>query len=246
MSVGFRLKKNCEELPMPYSGKLNLMVGGHQVDEVEYVWEDMFSPRRRGKVGWGMAVELPAVIELVRLAADGGIPAGKVVAALENAARVVQAKYEGELTAEEQAQGWGADCSAEGCGVCEAAEAKFQEISARTLVERERLKDPVTYPYTAGKHTLHSSSCAQAVKSIGTGDKPFWSTGSEEDDWQRNLRDFAHEQITNSDWATHMVMLTCDDAVKWVEERTGSRGGTRYKLCKICRPQAPGSSRTAD
>ncbi|MER5519895.1 hypothetical protein, partial [Streptomyces sp. NPDC002763] len=56
---------------------------------------------------------------------------------------------------------------------------------------------------------------------------------------RRNLRQFAHKGMLNSGWATHMVMLTAEEAVQWIDNHTGPRGGAQYKFCKICQPQAP-------
>ena len=38
---------------MPYSGRVHVTIGDHRLEDVEYVWEDMYSPTRRGQTGWG-------------------------------------------------------------------------------------------------------------------------------------------------------------------------------------------------
>jgi hypothetical protein len=154
---------------MPYSGSVNVAIGDHRLEDVEYVWEDMYSPKRRGKAGWGMGIELPAVIDTVRLAADGEITAGDLVRHLEALAEKIRAEYDEPLSPEDEGDNdaWGADCPAAGCEVCDAAREEFDAIAAKTLVQRNRLQDPATYPYSAGKHTLHSSACRQTRESIG-------------------------------------------------------------------------------
>ncbi|MEU9263600.1 hypothetical protein AB0D68_34985 [Streptomyces sp. NPDC048212] len=215
---------------MPYSGSVNVTIGDQRLEDVEYIWEDMYNPARRGKVGWGMGIELPAVIDMVRLAADGVVTAGQLVKHLEALAENVRAEYD-----EDDAVTWGADCPAVGCKVCDAAKEEFAAIAATTLTHRKRLQDPATYPYAGGKHTLHSSVCRETKERVGKIPGP-------DDPWNndaRNLRQFAHEGLLNSSWATHMVMLTPQEALQWIYDRTGPRGGSQYKLCKVCRPQAP-------
>lgn len=224
---------------MPYSGSVNVTIGDHRLEDVEYVWEDMYSPKRRGKTGWGMGIELPAVIDMVRLAADDVITAGDLVRHLEALAEKIRAEYDEPLSeGEGDNDAWGADCPAAGCKVCDAAREEFDAIAAKTLVQRKRLQDPATYPYAGGKHTLHSSACRQTQESIGEipGPNHWWNSA---DHMARNLREFAHKGMLNSGWATHMVMLTPQEALQWINSRTGPRGGAQYKLCKICRPQVP-------
>lgn len=87
---------------MPYSGSVNVAIGDHRLEDVEYVWEDMYSPKRRGKAGWGMGIELPAVIDMVRLAADGEITAGDVVRHLEALAEKVRGRVRRTVVAGRQ------------------------------------------------------------------------------------------------------------------------------------------------
>ncbi|WP_405692642.1 hypothetical protein [Streptomyces sp. NBC_00057] len=219
---------------MPYSGRVNVTIGDHRLEDIEYLWEDMYSPKRRGQAGWGMGIELPAVIDMVRLAADGKVTASDLVRHLEALAEKIRAEYE-PLSPDDDV--WGAACPAADCEVCNAAREEFDAIAAKTLVQRKRLQDPGTYPYAAGKHTLHSSACRQTRESIGEIPGPDdWWNGA--DSMARNLREFAHKGLLNSGWATHMVMLTAEEALQWISSHTGPHGGTQYKLCKICQPQA--------
>lgn len=215
---------------MPYSERINVTVGETRLEDVEYYWEVMYSPVRRGKVGWGMAIEVPAILEMIRLVDEGKTSAGQLVKLLERVAEKVR------ITHEEIGEGetpWGADCPSEGCALCEGAKEEFAAIAERTRVERQRFQDPETYPYARGKHTLHSATCSEAERGIGS-DDPRW----DKDD-ARELRSFAHDRELSSSWATFMTMLTAEDAVRWIATRTGPRGGAQYKLCKICRPSIP-------
>ncbi|WP_097865741.1 hypothetical protein [Streptomyces sp. rh34] len=215
---------------MPYSGRINVTIGETQLKEVEYFGEAIYSPVRRGKTGWGMAIEVPAVIEMIRLVDEGKTSADRLVRLLESVAENIRTDY-GED--EEGETPWGADCPSEGCTVCDGAKEEFAALAARTHVERQRFQDPDNYPYVRGKHTLHRAACSEAQRGIGSR-SPDWTRNEAQD-----LRSFAHEHVTNSGWATHMTMLTPEDVAQWIATRTGPRGGAQYKLCKICRPSIP-------
>jgi len=124
---------------------------------------------------------------------------------------------------------------APGCQVCAEAREEFAAIRAASLVQRRRLEEPDRYPYAAGKHTLHRSACRQIEQQVGgvEGDDSSWPHGA--------LTSFAHDGTLSSGWATHMRVMDPDEAATWVKERTGPRGGTRYRLCGICAPVPPES-----
>lgn len=214
---------------MSYSERINITFGETRLEGVEYSWEEMYSPLRRGKVGWGMAIEVPAVLEMIRLVDEGKASAGQLVKLLERAAEKVRVDHEER----EGETPWGADCPSEGCILCEGAKEEFAAIVEQTRVERLRFQDPTTYPYARGKHTLHRAACSEAERGIGS-DDPRWPRDDVQD-----LRSFAHERELSSSWATFMTMLTAEDAAGWIATRTGPRGGAQYKLCKICRPSIP-------
>lgn len=120
-----------------------------------------------------------------------------------------------------------------GCRVCAEASERFAALRAASLVQRRRFDEPDRYSYAAGKHTLHRSSCRQIAQRVG---------GVEGDDspcLHGALTRFAHDGALSSGWATHMRMMEPGEAAAWVKERTGPRGGTRYRLCGICAPVLP-------
>lgn len=122
---------------------------------------------------------------------------------------------------------------APGCAVCAGAREEFAAVRAASLVQRRRFDEPDRYPYAAGKHTLHRTTCWQIEQ---------WVGGVEEDDspWLHGaLTRFAHDGTRNSGWATHLRVMEAGEAATWVKERIGPRGGTRYRLCGICAPALP-------
>ncbi|EFE65036.1 predicted protein [Streptomyces viridosporus ATCC 14672] len=122
---------------------------------------------------------------------------------------------------------------ASGCQVCAEASERFAAVRAASLVQRRRLDEPDRYPYAAGKHTLHRSSCRQIQQRVGT-------VGDDDSMRMRGaLTRFAHDGAFGSGWATHMRMMEPGEAAAWVKERTGPRGGTHYRLCGICTPVLP-------
>ncbi|MEV5729745.1 hypothetical protein AB0N50_28730 [Streptomyces pharetrae] len=124
---------------------------------------------------------------------------------------------------------------APGCQVCAEAREEFAAIRAASLMQRRRFHEPDRYPYAAGKHTLHRSACRQIEQRVGgvEGDGSPQLHGA--------LTRFAHDGALSSGWATHMRVMEPAEAATWVKERTGPRGGTRYRLCGICAPVPPES-----
>ncbi|WP_225636742.1 hypothetical protein [Streptomyces solaniscabiei] len=114
---------------------------------------------------------------------------------------------------------------------CTEARGRFDTLRAESLEQRRRFDEPSQYPYAAGKHTLHRTACREvSVGSVERGNS-HWLHGA--------LTRFAHEGCTNTGWATHMRVMTPHEAVAWVAERIGPRGGLRYRLCRICTPELP-------
>jgi hypothetical protein len=124
---------------------------------------------------------------------------------------------------------------APGCAVCAEASERFDALRATSLVQRRRFDEPDRYPYAAGKHTLHRTTCRQIEQSVGgiEGDHSPWLHGA--------LTAFAHNGTSNSGWATHLRVMEPGEAATWVKERIGPRGGTHYRLCGICAPDLPGT-----
>jgi hypothetical protein len=87
-------------------------------------------------------IELPAVIDMVRLAADDVITAGDLVRHLEALAEMVRAEYDGPDSPEDEGDNdaWGADCPATDCKVCDAAREDSTRSRPRPSCRKERLQ----------------------------------------------------------------------------------------------------------
>jgi hypothetical protein len=226
---------------MPYSGSFNTTIGGRRLEAVKYNWQDLYSEKRRGQVGWGVAIELPAVLDMIRLVADGTTTADDLVKHLETIAEKLRTEFDALDRSgddEDEPVAWGADCPASGCALCDGAREEYEATKAQLLVQQTRLQDPITYPYAAGEHTLHRSTCRTAQDSIG---KPLglndWRNSPERQ--TQDLREFAHHGYRNNGWAAQMVALNPAETTHWISNRVGPRGGAQYKLCKVCHPELP-------
>ncbi|MGW2181574.1 hypothetical protein ACWCXX_26435 [Streptomyces sp. NPDC001732] len=126
-------------------------------------------------------------------------------------------------------------CAA-GCQVCAGAEEQFNTIRASSIEQRHRFDEPDRYPYAAGKHTLHRTTCRMVERSVG-------QVGSDDSTRMRGaLTTLAHEGTTDTGWATHMRVMEPGEAAVWAAERIGPRGGIRYRLCRICTPTPPAAN----
>lgn len=56
---------------MPVNGRARLAWGDQRVEDIMFTWDMHHSEARRGQVGWGIAIEFAAVVEMVKVAADG-------------------------------------------------------------------------------------------------------------------------------------------------------------------------------
>ncbi len=120
------------------------------------------------------------------------------------------------------------------CPVCEDSRADFDLIRAASVEQRRRFDDRAVHPFAAGKRTLHRSSCRHVEQSVGG-----VATEEHSDLLNEDLPWFAHRGSANSGWAAGMLVMTDAEAVAWVRERVGPRGGAKYQLCRICQPSLP-------
>lgn len=220
---------------MPIDGSVNLPIGSERVENVKFSWGWHYNPERRGQVGWGIAVELPAVIEMVQLVAQQNVSAEELHGQLLRLAEAIRVQYDKPMPGMDDepvsTAPWGSDCPV-GCTVCADAKPALEAFRAEAAAQRGRLAAPGEYPYAAGKRTLHRSTCQEA-QSAGSLPLGGWDPVEDERRW---LRDFAHHGLTGS---SNMQVLTAPEAAAWVRERVGPRGGTQYRLCKVCAPAVP-------
>lgn len=127
-----------------------------------------------------------------------------------------------------------------GCPVCADARAEFDAIAAESFVHKVRLSDPEHYPYAAGRHTLHLSSCPKVARFVGRVEpigSPFCLAG---------LASFAHYGVFSTAWAAGMQVMTADEAAEWVRGHGDPHESAGYKACTHCLPPVPGPEGNAD
>ena len=77
---------------MPVNDYSPLTLGGKAVNAA-YTWGVLATEARRGQVGWGISIELPAVIEVINSVAEGHATAVEARQALEQLAEHARDKY---------------------------------------------------------------------------------------------------------------------------------------------------------
>ncbi|MGW2110925.1 hypothetical protein [Streptomyces sp. NPDC001948] len=126
------------------------------------------------------------------------------------------------------------------CTQCSDARPELEKIRDFSLTQRERFADRTLHPYVAGKTSLHRSSCT-TVEDLAKQGRPLpWDerTESEADVFERELLGFAHAGSLSA-YRPNFTVMTAQEAAGWVRARTGPRGGSRFRLCKVCTPGLP-------
>jgi hypothetical protein len=212
---------------MPVSARGDLEADGHRILDIHWTWGMDFPPERRWTDGWGIAIEVPAVIELLDLVSQGRIDPSSARQALADFAAQLDAAYDpehGNAEAQKYARCFG------DCDVCQAAEPGYRRIAAETQARIAKALDTENYPYIINGSTAHLATCSHAAPHRWQAQAPS------EQDFRRRLQMYAHRegiveyQGEPVDW---------DGLVRWTQANVGPKGGIRYKACKVCRPHLP-------
>ncbi|MFJ6493478.1 hypothetical protein [Streptomyces californicus] len=126
------------------------------------------------------------------------------------------------------------------CARCAEARPELEKIRDHALAQRDRFADQTLHPYVAGKTSLHWSSCPTVEDLAHQGRPLSWDgkTESAADVFERQLLGFAHAQVLSA-YRPNFTVMTDQEAAGWVRARTGPRGGSRFRLCKVCTPALP-------
>ncbi|WP_067904515.1 hypothetical protein [Nocardia vaccinii] len=190
-----------------------------------------FGPERRHIDGWGVFVELPAVVELLDLVAAGERDLGDVRAAL---ARVAAGMERTELESAETEGGRTLTSETLRCfGDCPRCLANYDTIRAHWAEAARRLArplDPQLYPVAVTSSAVHRVTCREVVR---THDSRWYDN---DDVIPFEVKQYTHEGALGE--LPH-APLTADEYDRWRAERTGPHGGLKYRLCKICDPEVP-------
>ncbi|MFF8775102.1 hypothetical protein [Kitasatospora sp. NPDC015120] len=138
----------------------------------------------------------------------------------------------------------GRECLGEGCPVCMQGRKGLDRFFDDVDECHRRYGQPGLYPFAAGRHTLHRTPCssdAHEMYGAGTDAGHHRPVGSR---YESCLQTYSHlpELDRDDHFATHypypaLLAMTREEALSWMKERTGPKGGKSYKLCRVCVPE---------
>jgi hypothetical protein len=128
------------------------------------------------------------------------------------------------------------------CAQCADARPELERIRDFSLIQRRRIADQSTYPYVRGSTALHRSCCS-VVERISRYGQPLWGDPSvpeqaEAEVFEGELPQFAHARMLSA-YGQNFTVMTTQETAEWIHSHTGPRGGTKFRLCKICTPDVP-------
>ncbi|RNG26223.1 hypothetical protein EEJ42_15580 [Streptomyces botrytidirepellens] len=201
---------------------------------------ELFAQERRRTIreGWGYTVELPAVLELLdgihhgrTNARDAQSVLLKAAHLLYNPLRCFEAEDPDELRTVCRQNG--------GCALCEERRSWFDALLDDSDARWNRLQEPESYPFTAGRNGLHETTCSVVKREI-----PSSYARPTGDAYTSALHAFSHtvdphssqDDFEGSGDYPRFEAMTSQQARKWITDRTGPKGGRHYKLCHLCAP----------
>lgn len=212
---------------MPVSDRDDLRVGDHRIRSVRWTWGMDFPPERRWTDGWGLTVELPAVLELLDLISDGSADADTARRALAEQAAALGTEHDpnyGDEAAQKFARCFG------DCDICQAAEAGFRRDRSEAEERASKARDHESYPYLIRGRTAHLSTCHHVAP------QRHHVEPLQDREFRQQLRWHAHGK-GNSLYPGEPV--DWNRLLRWAEANTGPHGGKHYRACKDCKPPLP-------
>ncbi|WP_461033905.1 hypothetical protein [Streptomyces mayteni] len=178
------------------------------------------------------------MLELLDTVIAGKATAAQARAVIAEGASLLAARHDprGDDVRREDAEGCRGDCEH-----CLAKIPELEELRVQGLEDKRRLADQAGYPYAVGTTAIHRVTC-QTVACPGGLWEPRSPEVSEDALFKELLFSYTHHN-SRSGIVSSFNILSPDDLVKWMEERTGPRGGTKYRLCKVCAPTPPAPQR---
>ncbi|MFE9138853.1 hypothetical protein [Streptomyces sp. NPDC007355] len=212
---------------MPVSDRRDLELDEGGLLDIHWTWGIDFPGQRRWTDGWGVSIELPAVIELLDLIASGQADAAAVRARLADEAEALDAEndpHHGDPSAQEYARCFG------DCDTCTAAEPGFRRTLAESKARADKARDHENYPYIVQGRTAHSAGCYHVDP------ERFDGGDLRESELRTRLKWYAHNQGVS---VYSGEPVNRDGLVRWAQANTGPKGGRNYRACKSCNPQIP-------
>jgi hypothetical protein len=198
---------------------------------------ELFAQERRRPIraGWGYAVELPAVLELLERIGDGRVSAPAAHSVLLRAAdllygplRCWEAEDSNALRNECRESG--------GCALCEQHRAQFDALLDMAGERWRRLQQPEKYPFAAGRQGIHETSCSVVLREM-----PSDFSRPTGEAYASELNVFSHTLVARGNFVAsrgypRFDVMTLEEARAWTAERTGPKGGRNYRRCQRCAP----------
>lgn len=113
------------------------------------------------------------------------------------------------------------------CPDCDDAIGDYAAAAASCERARARFDDAETYPYLVSQSATHTWDCYHFAGRLPEG------VGSSVSDFVHNVRPGGLDR--------DLTRLTADEALTCMTERTGPKGGLRWRRCRTCQPALPGA-----
>ncbi|PAZ09339.1 hypothetical protein CLM62_47145 [Streptomyces sp. SA15] len=123
--------------------------------------------------------------------------------------------------------------------LCERYRSWFETVLKESDARWQRMQQPQTYPFAAGRQGIHETSCSVVKREM-----PEQYARPAGEAYVAALNAFSHtvdphsygEDFEGSDAYPRFDVMTPDEARAWIAERTGPKGGRNYKRCQRCAP----------
>ncbi|MFG3517597.1 hypothetical protein [Streptomyces bobili] len=201
---------------------------------------ELFAQERKRPIreGWGYAVELPAVLELLERIGHGRVTAHDARSVLLKSADLLYDTLRA-WECEEPDDLRNACREAGGCVLCEKNRSWFEAVLDEADERWQRLQQPEKYPFAAGRQGIHETSC-----SVVRRETPSEYARPTGEAYAAALNAFGHtvdphscgEHFEGSRAYPRFDVMTGEEAKAWIRERTGPKGGRNFKRCQRCAP----------
>ncbi|MER5570499.1 hypothetical protein ABT083_30570 [Streptomyces goshikiensis] len=201
---------------------------------------DLFAQERRREIskGWGFAVELPAVVDILSHVEQGVITAGAARALFLEAADQLYGPF-GCRGFEDPNEIRAACRTAGGCVLCDERRSWFEQLLNRSDALWRRLQQPEVYPFAAGRRGIHDTTCSVVKR-----ENPDMYARPHGDAYTQALHRYSHtinphsdrDDFEGSNAYPSFTAMTAEEAKAWIADHTGPKGGRNFSRCQRCAP----------
>ncbi|MEV6883313.1 hypothetical protein [Streptomyces sp. NPDC051135] len=232
---------------MPTFDVDDVTIGTISIPETRFIFGDHFPEVRKRPIceGWGFDIELSAVLDILEAVSSGQMSAeGARRGLLESVSRMYGPNGCIDYESAEDRWAW---CERDGgCEACHRHRSDFERLVEDAEEFWRRYQQPETYPFTAGKKSLHETDCSVVKRAM-----PNQFVRPTATKFDSALRDYAHAanplmptgnyETFDGGWdraATYPTFrpMAASEARAWIAQNTGPKGGRNYKQCRLCSP----------